>query len=92
MTWPSSGLAVGMPMAADSLDRLDSLLDIWEQLGAREKRALVIIATRMRAGQETYGQLRKAKKNWQKEAFEEACDLSVYMAAGLVDYEEDWEA
>jgi hypothetical protein len=75
-------------MAVDDLDPICALLDLWEQLETRERHALLIISSRLLAGQKQYGPLSPGKKNWQKEAFEECCDLAVYMAAGLVDYSE----
>lgn len=72
---------------------LERILACYEQLEAREREALAIIATRLLVGQKQYGKLTQGKKNWAKEGFEEACDMSVYMAAKLLDiaYEEDRE-
>lgn len=70
---------------------LESVLDAWQYLGPRERRALAIIAERLLSGQTMYGQLYRGKKDWKREGFEECCDLAVYMAAGLLD-EEDRKA
>lgn len=68
---------------------LETILSYWEDFGPRERRALAVIARRMYWGQCEYGKLKYRKKNWQEEAFQEAADMAVYLAASLVDMEDD---
>lgn len=60
-----------------------AILDIWAKLGEHERSVLLTIAKRLRTGQEQYGKLSKGKKNWRKEASEEAFDMAVYLSALL---------
>lgn len=58
-------------------------------LAPRERRCLLNIASRLFIGQCTYGELSPGKKDWKKEAKEEAMDMSVYLAALLEDDNEN---
>ena len=50
-------------------------------LGPIELQVLVAIGKRLREGQKTYGQFtERDSRNMVNEAFEEACDLAVYLA------------
>lgn len=64
------------------------LLDMTE-LGERERRVLVLIADRLLMGQLAYGELSYRKKDWRREASEEAFDMAVYLSALLVDLDEE---
>ena len=66
-------------------DDWDNLMETAGLLEDRELRCLTRIAARLVAGQTMYGPLSPGKKNWKKEAKEEAMDLSVYLAALLED-------
>ncbi len=59
--------------------------DIARDLGDRELRCLLRIAKRLYMGQQAYGELAPGKKNWKKEAKEEAMDMAVYLSALLED-------
>jgi hypothetical protein len=67
---------------------LRNLLDIWEELAPRERRALTLYARRISRGQQLFGKLTKDKKNWAKETVEEAIDASVYLTALAIDLED----
>ena len=54
-------------------------------LEARERLVLLRIAKRLLEGQIHFGPLTKGKKNWRREAQEEAMDMSVYLSAQLED-------
>ncbi len=58
---------------------------MWSQLGARERKVLILIGERLLMGQKAYGHLTQRKKDWAKEAAEEAFDGTVYLAALLTD-------
>jgi hypothetical protein len=58
---------------------------VWEALERRERRVLLRIAKRLLEGQIRFGALTRGKKNWRKEAQEEAMDMSVYLSAALED-------
>lgn len=64
---------------------LNTLLDIWEKLGQRERIVLLAFGQRLLNGQKKYGPLTFAKKVWTYEAIEEALDASVYLVACLQD-------
>lgn len=64
---------------------MDRLLTLWEAMGEHERKVFLTIGNRLLAGQRKYGKLEPGKKVWTWEAFEEAADLSVYLAAGLMD-------
>lgn len=68
--------------------RLDEL---WLDLGPRERTALMKIATRLFMGQKAYGELTYRKKNWAREAMEEAMDGCVYLAAALLDLSDEYK-
>lgn len=53
---------------------------IWDELGPNERAVLLTLANRLFAGQSRYGKLEPNKKDWKKEAYEEALDMSVYAA------------
>jgi hypothetical protein len=63
----------------------------WEHLGEDERRVLVTLATRLRRGREQYGELAIAtdRRDWQREAHEEALDLSVYLSIATLAREVD---
>lgn len=63
------------------------LLVTFLQLRPRERRVLERIASRLLDGQKAYGPLSPGKKNWKKEAKEEAMDMSVYLSVMLEDDE-----
>ncbi len=65
------------------------LIDLWYQLEPREKSVLLRITQRLLDGQTAYGPLTAGKKNWRKEAQEEAMDMCVYLSALLEDSNED---
>jgi hypothetical protein len=62
------------------------LLDVLAELGEQERAVLLVLARRLLAGQRCYGRLDLAKdpRDWRKEATEEAADLAIYMAIGIV--------
>jgi len=64
----------------------DELDELAAQLGDDERRVLVAIARRLLAGRDAYGALDVARdgRDWRREAAEEALDLSVYLAVGLM--------
>jgi hypothetical protein len=61
------------------------LTDAVRFLAAEELELLVIIATRLLAGQRCYGpfNLARDRRDFRREALEEACDLAVYLAADI---------
>ena len=69
--------------------RLRGLLDCWEELKDRERTVLMSVAKRLVVGQRVYGGLYPHKKDWKKEAYEEALDMCVYLTCGLADVTED---
>lgn len=58
---------------------------ICEALEEREQLVLLRIAKRLLEGQIRFGHLTKGKRDWKKEAQEEAMDLSVYLSVLLED-------
>lgn len=64
---------------------LETVLDLWEKLGPKEKMVLQTFGMRLYAGQRKYGQMLTDKKDWAYEAIEEALDASVYLTAMLGD-------
>jgi len=68
---------------------LRNLLDIWEQLKDRERRALMLYASRLLRGQQMFGGVYKSKKDWRKETTEEGIDASVYLTFLMLDLEDD---
>jgi hypothetical protein len=62
------------------------LLEVIADLGAEERAVLLVLARRLLAGQAAYGRLDLAKdaRDWRKEAAEEAADLAIYTAIGIV--------
>ncbi len=64
---------------------IESLLDCWEKLGARERKVICTVAWRLYAGQRKYGPLTLGKKNWPLETLEEQMDSLVYLAAAMSD-------
>jgi hypothetical protein len=68
-----------------SLDRLERLLDDYVCLGDRERAILGTIASRLLMGQVQYGPWSHGKKKNAKEAYEEALDLAVYTANGMLE-------
>ncbi len=63
----------------------DQLMVDFGRMGRRERRCLVTIAKRLYAGQLQYGELSPGKKDWKREAKEEAMDMAVYLSALLED-------
>lgn len=59
--------------------------EIVQQLHPREQRVLRRIAVRLLTGQALFGPLSYGKKDWTKEAKEEAMDMAVYLSALLED-------
>lgn len=73
-------------MTIDERKRINSqVMDTVRALGDREARCIWNIASRLLIGQSLYGELSPGKKNWKKEAKEEAIDMAVYLAALLED-------
>ena len=64
---------------------LARLHEVFRELGDREKSVLLRIAERLQMGQDQYGYLTSGKKDWKREAKEEAMDMAVYLAALLED-------
>lgn len=62
----------------------ETLLELWEGLGATERKVFLTYGWRLRAGQRKYGLLEDNKKEWDMEAIEEALDASVYLGTLLV--------
>jgi len=67
------------------LNSLDSLLNVWEKLGERERVITLTFLHRLYAGQRKYGKISPGKKSWGYEAIEEALDASVYLSCMLQD-------
>lgn len=67
---------------------LASIVEMGSQLGDRELTVLKRITNRLLAGQKAYGLLKVGKKDWAREATEEAMDMSVYLSALLADLAE----
>ena len=63
----------------------DNLIHAADRLGRMELDVLVRIAGRLVAGRNQYGDLTPNKKNWLKEAQEEAMDMAVYLSCFLED-------
>jgi hypothetical protein len=64
----------------------DELAEIIRELGVDERRCLLAIARRLAQGARAYGPLDIAgdKRDWVKEAAEEACDQAVYLACAVL--------
>lgn len=62
------------------------LLELVDALGPDERRVLLAVARRLAMGQRQYGALDVAgdRRDWRKEAAEEALDASVYLACELL--------
>ena len=62
------------------------LTSIAEHLGHDELAVLILVAERLRGGRRIYGELHLATdtRNFARQALEEAADLAVYAAAGLI--------
>lgn len=67
---------------------IEKLLDNWMTLEKREREILVVLSDRLRMGQAQYGRWEPGKKNNAKEAFEEACDLAIYTANGMLEVQQ----
>ena len=63
--------------------------ELWKLLGTREKRVFMTIGLRLLTGQRAYGHLTNGKKEWKREAQEEAMDMAVYLAAQLEDTDDE---
>jgi hypothetical protein len=72
--------------ASPSREPAAELSNVLQELGPDELRVLLAIARRLAVGRVQYGALdiRGDRRDWRKEAMEEACDLSVYMACELL--------
>ena len=68
-----------------SFSELLELSIVASDLESREIRCLKRIAERLLMGQEAYGKLSPGKKDWKREAKEEAMDMAVYLSALLED-------
>lgn len=66
-----------------------SVQELWHQLEPRERAVASNFLRRLFAGQVAFGPLTKGKKDWRREAKEEALDMAVYLAAELEDDYED---
>jgi hypothetical protein len=79
---PSNSAATPPPHARRSAFEVQ-LASVVRFLGDEEVDLLLTIATRLWAGQCRYGpfDLARDRRNFQREALEEACDLAVYLAA-----------
>ncbi len=82
MNCRTNGLVMARPTQHQIMNATFSML------GPRERRAMVHIAERLLMGQQLFGELTYMKKDWHKEASEEAFDMAVYLAAKLVDDED----
>jgi hypothetical protein len=62
------------------------LTSIAQHLGYDELAVLILVAERLRGGRRIYGELRLAtdRRDFQREALEEAADMAVYAAAGVI--------
>jgi hypothetical protein len=62
------------------------LLDLLCELGPDERRVMLVLARRLLVGQWAYGRLDVARdrRDWGKEAREEAADLAIYSAIRIV--------
>ena len=69
--------------------QLGELLKVWKDLEPRERRAVLLYASRVLQGQKLFGPVFKNKKNWAKEALEEGIDASVYLTFKALDLEDD---
>ena len=65
---------------------LRELLAVAHQLGEDELRVLMLIAKRLRAGRETYGELdlERDRRDFPREALDEVADALVYVACGFL--------
>ena len=74
---------------AKSTPRPEPLFAIAEQLGPDELAVLTLLPERLRGGRRIYGELRLATdtRDFTREALEEAADMAVYAAAGLLQTE-----
>lgn len=68
------------------MTELNRLLDLWENLGERERKVVLSFMTRLYAGQRLHGKLSLDKKKWGYEAIEEALDGCVYLTCMLNDF------
>jgi hypothetical protein len=71
------------PVFAAALAELTAVADT---LGIDERQVVLLVATRLAAGQRTYGQfnLDHDRRDFQYEALEEVADALVYVGAALV--------
>jgi hypothetical protein len=74
------------PDALDTMPQLARLTTVAAQLGADELSVLLLVAERLVKGRKLYGSLRVVtdRRDFTREALEEAADLAVYAAAGLL--------
>lgn len=70
------------------LGGLARLLNLWEGLAERERKLMLLLGTRLLAGQKLHGKLTFQKKKWDTEAIEESLDQSIYMGLQLNDHVE----
>ena len=71
-----------IPSTVESVGNLNVIAN---KLQPRELRCLTRIANRLLMGQQAYGPLAPGKKEWKREAKEEAMDMAVYLSALLED-------
>jgi hypothetical protein len=62
------------------------LLETIGELAPEERRVLLVLARRLLVGQRAYGRLDlvRDRRDWHREAAEEAADLAIYSAIGIV--------
>lgn len=70
---------------AGRMNLVQDIAVVADKLGERELRCYRRIGERLLEGQRAYGLLAPGKKDWKKEAKEEAMDMSVYLSALLED-------
>lgn len=68
-----------------STEYTGGLAPAWYDLPDRERHVINVLINRLARGLEDYGPLKRGKKNWKREAFEEALDASVYIVNDMLD-------
>lgn len=71
--------------------RIDDVLELWEQLGERERSMSVLFLKRVLAGQHKYGKLSPHKVDWTWMSLEETLDNAFYLMAKVMDHADDME-
>ena len=67
---------------------IEHILTAWENFGPIEKELVHEFVCRLWAGQDAYGKIKINKKNWTREAIEEAIDQAVYLLALLKEHDD----